>query len=82
MIQTLKAWEGSGLKMVVLDAIPICKGVVALLLGPVEDTKCYFRDPVGGIEDLILATGESVSTRGNQMGSTLCSVLILRLSWQ
>lgn len=38
MIQTLKAWEGSRLKMVGLDAFPTYKGLVALLLGPVEDT--------------------------------------------
>lgn len=43
MIQTLKAWEGSRLKMVGLDALPTCKGVVTLLLGPVEDTEYYVQ---------------------------------------
>jgi len=41
MIQTLKAWEGSRLKMVGLDALPTFKGVVGLLQGPVEDTERY-----------------------------------------
>jgi hypothetical protein len=43
MIQTLKAWEVSRLKMVGLDALPTYKGVVALLLGPLEDTERYVQ---------------------------------------
>ena len=43
MIQTMKAWEGSRLKVVGLDALPTYKRVVALLLGPVEDTECYVQ---------------------------------------
>ena len=43
MIQTLKAWEGFRLKMVGLDALPTYKRVVALLLGPVEDTERYIQ---------------------------------------
>jgi len=43
MIQTLKAWGGSRLKMVGLDALPTFKGVVALLVGPVEDTEHYIQ---------------------------------------
>ena len=40
-IQTLKAWEGSGLKMVGLDALHTNKRVVPLFLGCVEDTEHY-----------------------------------------
>ena len=37
-IPTLRAWEGSRLKMVGLDALPTYTRVVAWFLGPVEDT--------------------------------------------
>jgi hypothetical protein len=38
---TIVAWEGSRLKFVGLDALPIYKRVVAWFLGPVEDTEWY-----------------------------------------
>jgi hypothetical protein len=42
-IPNLKAWEGSRLKMVGLDALPSCKRVVAWCPGPMEDTEHYFQ---------------------------------------
>ena len=40
---TLKAWEGSRLKMVGLDALPSYKRVVAMCPGPVKDTERHFQ---------------------------------------
>ena len=42
-IPTLKAWEGSRLKMVGLDALPTCKRLVAWFPVPVENTEHYFQ---------------------------------------
>jgi len=42
-IPTLKAWKGSRLKMVDLDALPSYKRVVAWCPGPVEDPQHYFQ---------------------------------------
>jgi hypothetical protein len=41
-VPTLEAWEGSRLKVVVLDALPTFKRVAAWFPGPVEDTERYF----------------------------------------
>jgi len=42
-VPTLRAWEGSRLKMVGLDALPTYKRVVAWFPGPVEDMERYFQ---------------------------------------
>jgi hypothetical protein len=42
-IPALKAWEGSRLQMVGLDALLSYKTVVAWCPGPVDDTKHYFQ---------------------------------------
>jgi hypothetical protein len=42
-VPNLKAWKGSRLKMVGMDALPTYKRVVAWFLGSVEDTKYYFQ---------------------------------------
>ena len=42
-VPILNAWDGSGLKMMGLDALPIYKRVVAWLSSPVEDTEPYFQ---------------------------------------
>jgi hypothetical protein len=44
-IPTLKAWEGSRVKMVGLDALPTYKRVVAWFPGLVEDMECYLQQP-------------------------------------
>ena len=43
-VPTLKAWEGSRLKIVALDSLPTYKRVVEWFPGPVEDTeRCIQR---------------------------------------
>ena len=42
-VSTLKAWEGSRLKLVGLEALPTYKRVVAWFLGPAEDTDWYIQ---------------------------------------
>ena len=42
-VPTLKAWKGSRLKMVGLDALPTYKRVMAWFLVPVEDMEHYVQ---------------------------------------
>ena len=42
-VPNLRAWEGSRLKMVGLDALPKYKRVAAWFPGPVEDTRWYLQ---------------------------------------
>jgi hypothetical protein len=45
-IPTLRAWEGSKLKMVGLEALPTYRGVLAWLPGPAEEMRRYLREVV------------------------------------
>jgi len=42
-VPTLTAWEGSWLKLVVVDALPTYRRVVAWFPGLLEDTERYFQ---------------------------------------
>lgn len=42
-VPILKAWDGSGLKIMGLDALPTYKRMVACFPVPVEDTELYFQ---------------------------------------
>jgi hypothetical protein len=42
-VHTQVAWEGSRLKMVSLDALPMYKRVMTWFLGPVKDLEHYFQ---------------------------------------
>jgi len=48
MMQTLKAWEGSRLKMVGLDALPTYKGFAS---GPCGRYSALCSGTLGGIKD-------------------------------
>jgi hypothetical protein len=46
-VPNMRAWEGSRLKVVGLEALPTFKSVAAWIPGPMEDTNSLFGDYVG-----------------------------------
>jgi hypothetical protein len=74
-VPTLKAWEGSRLKIVGLDALPTFKRVTAWFPCPVKDTEALFRHLCRLNRGLEAGNEGHMSTRRNLMWYSLCSVL-------